>query len=191
MSHLIYHTYGNREDCCTRETSHLICNHRFSSSDIDTHTEHCIDECKSVSTSLLARLSDSYDICNIWRKLYKYRLCGNGFNSLGYSSCRLRRCSECHTSIVHIWARDIDLQDSNLLLLIQLLAALNVLLDREATDICNNWLTEDFAQLRQLVCYDCIYTRILQTYRVNQTRWALCDTRCSIAKTSITCSTLE
>lgn len=99
----------------------------------------------------------------------------DGFGRHGLHGARhlggtLGRRAERHAAVPHVGARDIDLDDANLRLAVDPLAAIGVLLDRKAADIGDHGFMEKSLQARQLLGDHGVDARVLQPHGIDHAR---------------------
>ena len=97
-----------------------------------------------------------------------------------------------HSSVMHIRAGDIHLDDIHLRRFVHPLAGIDIIVNREPAHICQHHALVQFPKPRQLMRHHMLHARILQAHRVQHAvAAALCNTRQRIAVPRLPCGAFE
>ena len=115
----------------------------------------------------------------------------HGLHGARHLGRRLGRRAERHAAVPHVGARDVDLDNPHLLLAVDALAAVGILLDREARDVGDDGFVEELLQARQLLGDHVVDAGVLQPHGVDHARRALGDARRGVAEARLARRPLE
>ena len=189
--YLINHPHGHREDRRTGKSAHYVGDDRLAAFHVDPHAQHRIDQADAVGTGLLARPGDRHDVRHVRTEFDIDRFGGHGFHGTRHLGRRFGRRAEAHAAVPHVGTAYIDLDQTDLFLLVDPLAAIGIFLDRKTADVGDHRLAEECLQPGKLFADHRIDTGILQPDGIDHPRRTLGDAGRGVAEACLARSSLE
>ena len=158
---------------------------RLSRFEIEPHAHHGVDEADAVRACVLAGLGNVRNACDVGRELDDDGFFDRVLHRARDRCGSLRVSAEAHAAAVDVGAGDVHLEPANLRTGVELLADLDVFIERKAADICHDGLAENARELGKLLGDNRVHTGVLKTHGVKHTALHLSDARLGIAKARI------
>ena len=183
--HLPDHAHRKREECGAGHAARAVGKKRLSRFEIEPHAHHGVDEADAVRACVLAGLGNVRNACDVGRELDDDGFFDRVLHRARDRCGSLRVSAEAHAAAVDVGAGDVHLEPANLRTGVELLADLDVFIERKAADICHDGLAENARELGKLLGDNRVHTGVLKTHGVKHTALHLSDARLGIAKARI------